>query len=330
MRLYSKNTMKMNSLSSLAFIAVFLLLTQLAPAAFAFRLFSSGEQSSQDVRNDKTGTAGMLAFKIKKHGKNDEKKDGGGDSKDEANEDGDEKDVDKSKSEDDDEKGKSKEKDAPPPPSAAEAAYLAAVAERAEKLKQIKTPFNSASTETEDAQNNLAPLSLGNSRLKSSLASRLVPSNRVYLPPKMIIGKPSEFVVKAKAGYQVAIAMADRDSGARPIRGQNIRLGPDRKLVAAGVVADNGVATLTVDMPIQGDLIGLPVFFETAIWSKPDFSDLEIASPVKSETIEELKDKANAVIVAGDKAVKRGLRFVPDSSIPLHQRGNVNLESGRP
>ena len=199
-------------------------------------------------------------------------------------------------------------------------------------LKTFPNPFATASSveaAPEEAPTGLT-LPPGTTRTRLSLAQRLVPL-RVYLPGKMVIGKSADFVVKGRPGSHVAIAMADKDSGAKPILGRLLRLGPDRKVVGVGTIPESGVLTLTIDMPIQGDLIGLPVFFETAIWQKADFSDLEIASPVKSETVEEIADKPNGILVSEDKTEqKKGIRFVPDSGVPLHQRGNVSLESGRP
>ena len=215
----------------------------------------------------------------------------------------------------------------PPPPTAAEIAAAEAAAERAKVLKGMRTPFNVANSELDSANPDFGAVSLPTRSLRSTLSQRLVP-NRVYLPGKMIIGKPHEFVVKGKPGSQVAVAMADKDSGAKPIKGRELRLGADRKLVAAGTIPETGILTLIVDMPIQGDLIGLPVFFETVIWQKPDFSDLEIASPVKSETVAEFADKPNAVVVAGEAGPKgRAIKF--DTSMPAYQRGNPNIQSGR-
>jgi hypothetical protein len=205
----------------------------------------------------------------------------------------------------------------------------AAAAERARFLKTVSTPFNTASIETATNDSKLTPMSLrpGSGSLRTSLSSRLVP-NRVYFPGSLVIGKPAEFVVKARPGSHVAIAMADKDAGARPLGQLNLRLGPDRKLVAAGTIPDSGVLSLIVDMPIQGDLIGLPVFFETVIWKNPDFSDLELAAPVKSESAGEIADKENAIIVAGEKNQKRGPRFVTESVTRFQQ--NAGLDSGRP
>ncbi len=215
----------------------------------------------------------------------------------------------------------------PPPPTAAEIAAAEAAAERAKLLKGMRTPFNTSNSESAGDNPDFGAVSLPTRSLRSTLSQRLVP-NRVYLPGKMIIGKPHEFVVKGKPGSQVAVAMADKDAGAKPIKGREIRLGADRKLVAAGTIPETGILTLIVDMPIQGDLIGLPVFFETVIWQKPDFSDLEIASPVKSETVAEFADKPNAVVVAGEAGSKgRAIKF--DTSMPAYQRGNPNIQSGR-
>lgn len=219
-----------------------------------------------------------------------------------------------------------KKKGDPPPPTAAEIAAAEAAAERAKVLKSMRTPFNTASSDGGGDGQGLGALSLPSRSLRSSLSQRLVP-NRVYLPGKMIIGKAHEFVVKGRPGSQVAVAMADKDAGAKPIVGHDLRLGPDRKLVAAGTIPETGILTLIVDMPIQGDLIGLPVFFETVIWQKPDFSDLEIASPVKSETVAEFADKPNAVVVVGEAGPKgRAIKF--DTSMPAFQR-NPNIQQGR-
>lgn len=228
------------------------------------------------------------------------------------------------------------EKEAPPPPLSKE--QKEAAEKRAAQqtiLKSMTTPFSTSfPTPAITNSGSAGAISLtGNaSSLRSRGLGQRFSQNRVFLPPKMIIGRIAEFVVKGRPGSKVAIAMADKDSGAKAILGHDLRLGPDRKVVGGGVIPETGVLTVYVEMPIQGDLIGLPVFFETALWQKSDFSDLEIANPVKSETVEEIADKPNGILVSEEKAEqKRGLRFVPDSSVPLHQRGNgTSLESGRP
>lgn len=162
---------------------------------------------------------------------------------------------------------------------------------------------------------------------RRSLGERLV-SSRLYLPGRMVLGKPAEFTIKGRPGSLVALAMADKDSGAKPIYGQKLRLGPDRKVVGVGVIPETGVLSIVIETPIQGDLIGAHWFFEAAIWSQPDFSDTEIATTVSSEGQEGI---ANGVIVAADPGHKRGLRFVP-SAVPLEQtliRSGSGLGTGR-
>lgn len=202
-------------------------------------------------------------------------------------------------------------------------------------LKTSPTPFGpviQASNSEPPPENTLTLPTSSTSRLHS-LGHRLVANTRVYLPGRLVIGKPAEFVIKGRPGSQVAIAMADKNSGCKPIYGQTLRLGPDRKLVSLGTIPDTGVLSLAIDTPIQGDLIGEHLYFETAVWSKPDFSDLEIASPVKSEITDHEKDFINGVIISPEADQKRGVRFVPEAGIPLYQRnkaGTPSLDSGRP
>lgn len=203
-------------------------------------------------------------------------------------------------------------------------------------LKTFPTPFSTSGEADRPIKNELAPLSLQPATTEvggRSILSRRLISCRVYFPGRCIIGKPAEFVIKGRPGYHVAIAMADKNSGARPIAGHAIRLGADRKLMTLGTIPDSGVLSLFVDVPIQGDLIGQHLYFETAVWSRADFSDLEIASPVKSEIGDDDREHVNGVVVSAEAEQKRGIRFVPDSGVPLNQRdkaGSVSLDSGRP
>ena len=196
-------------------------------------------------------------------------------------------------------------------------------------LKTMETPFTSHSGEDDSASSDIAPFSLEPSAGRS-LLTRLLPS-RLYLPGRMVIGSTSEFIIKGRPGSWVALAMADRNSGAKPVYGHRLHLGPDRKLVAVGQIPAGGVLSLVIDTPIQGDLIGQPWYFEAAVWSKPDFSDMELATPVPSESASKPGDYANGVLVAGEPSHKRGIRIVPDGTIQLPQiNGPTTLDSGRP
>jgi len=168
------------------------------------------------------------------------------------------------------------------------------------------------------------------SKLRGSSLKERLAASRMFLPERMLLGTPAKFTVKAKPGMQVAIAMADRDKGSKPICGHSVRLGPDRKVVAVSRVPESGVAEIYVETPIEGDLIGQYLYFEAAIWSKPDMSDLEVATTVTSAVA---ATPQNAVMVAQAAETKRGVNIVPDSAMPLLLRqgaGATSLGSGTP
>lgn len=206
-------------------------------------------------------------------------------------------------------------------------------------VKIMPTPFASqagqaagpAASAQRSAGAAVAPITIGLSTAgqgQRSLSDRLV-SSRLYLPGRMILGKPAQFTIKGRPGAQVALAMADRNSGARPILGHQLRLGPDRKVVSVGRIPESGVLTLVIDTPIQGDLIGQNWFFEAALWTGSDFSDLELAVPVTSEGQEGIE---NGVVVSAEAEQNRGLKFVADPAVPLYQRPETvasPLGSGR-
>ena len=100
-----------------------------------------------------------------------------------------------------------------------------------------------------------APRTTSRSMLRK-LSDQLLDS-RLYLPGRLILGKPAEFTVKGRRGSYVALAMADKPTGAKPIYGHRLRLGADRKVVSVGQIPETGVLTLVIDTPLQGDLIGL-------------------------------------------------------------------------
>lgn len=211
-------------------------------------------------------------------------------------------------------------------------------------LKTMKTPFGgSILLPTKDDNSSVGPkdnpLSLGTISLvrpnsssghasKLSLSRQLVPS-RLYLPERMIIGKSAKFVIKGKGGSNVAIAMADRDSGSKPVQGHRLRLGADRKVVAVGKIPESGVLEVYIGTPIEGDLIGQQLYFEAALWQERDMQDTQFAQTVVANS--EIGSK-NGVIVGGEVKEKRGIRIVPDTAIPFSQRSTqgASLSTGQP
>jgi hypothetical protein len=190
-------------------------------------------------------------------------------------------------------------------------------------FKTLSNPFNTRpahSAERSSAEADaLAPLAINREPRSLQIRSLKERFNapKLFLPERIAIGKTSEFLIKAQPGMYAAIAMADKSSGAKPIFGHTLRLGPDRKVMAVGKVPDNGILSLYVEAPIQGDLIGDCLYFEAAIWSKPDFSDLQIATPISPQQTEK---ESNAVVIAGDSEQKKRGFFVFDQSKPSAAR----------
>lgn len=209
---------------------------------------------------------------------------------------------------------------------ALEKEYAELQAKLAADLKLTKTPFNtSGKEESSETQSQFSSmkLSTGSNR---SLGHKILAA-RLYMPGRLVIGKPTEFTVKGKPGYWAAVAMADRDTGAKPIYGHNLRLGPDRKVIALGKIPESGVITFKYFAPAEGDLIGQSLFFEAAIWPEGKLEAMEMAQTVSSE----LTDKGNGIMVTAELEKKKGIKLVPDSAIPPSMRssGAHTLDSGK-
>lgn len=192
-------------------------------------------------------------------------------------------------------------------------------------FKTLPNPFNTHRAQSEEATQEsgdaLAPLAINEA--PRSLQSRFLKARsngpKLFLPERITIGKSAEFIIKADPGKYVAIAMADKPAGAKPIFGHPLRLGSDRKVMAIGKVPDNGILSLYVEAPIQGDLVGDCLYFEAAVWSKPNFSDLQIAKVISPQQTEK---EENAVVIAGQTEVKKRGLFVFDQSKPISTRDN--------
>lgn len=216
-------------------------------------------------------------------------------------------------------------------PSPEEKEYMEHQAKLTAMLKMVKTPFALQSQEP-TAGSGMTALRLADtgpaSRLSGRLSDRLL-APRLYMPGRLIIGKQAEFTVKGKPGYWAAIAMADRDSGAKPVMGHKVRLGPDRKVIALGQIPAAGVLSLKFWAPVEGDLIGQNLYFEAALWPEGKPECAEIATTVSSESQAE---KGNAILVTQESDKKKGIRLVPDSAVPMYQRsgaGAASLDAGK-
>ena len=199
-------------------------------------------------------------------------------------------------------------------------------------LKTFPTPFSSAPRPAASASEEpeTEPISIPGRR---SLASRLRLSERsapprIFLPGRMILGRAEEFIVKGKAGSWAAVAMADKNTGAKDIAGHKIRLGADRKLVSLVRIGESGIGQMFIETPVQGDMIGSNFYFEAVVWSKDDFSDAEVCQTVSPE---QTVGADNGVLVAAEAEVKRGLKFGTASSVPPSQHTPAgSIDSNKP
>lgn len=196
----------------------------------------------------------------------------------------------------------------------------------------MKLPMAGAIESQPEEKKQLSPIAISrlSSRLStSSLSERLVQA-KIYLPDHMVLGKSAEFTVRGKPGQSVALAMADKNTGASPIYGHQLRLGSDRKVVAIGQIDSEGSVKLSVTTPVQGDLIGEYLYFEAALWSKPDFSDVVIATPI---ALSDQKDLVNGVLVSEEGTKGKRIHFMPTPTNikPIGQGTDpLDMNSGQP
>lgn len=112
-------------------------------------------------------------------------------------------------------------------------------------------------------------------------------TSRVYLPSRLVIGQDNIFIIKGKPGKKVSLAISSSNRGANPLFGKKLRLGETEQTLEANIPA-TGILELVYKLPNDTSLVNRTKYFEVALWSKDDFSDLEIAktiSPAAKETL---------------------------------------------
>ena len=201
-----------------------------------------------------------------------------------------------------------------------------------EKPKTVKTPFGEGdSKKGDEPSDSLGTIEIGNNHEtgRRGLGERLGSlQSKLYLPDKMVLGRVAEFTIKGKPGKWVAIAMADKDSGSKPILGHNLRLGPDRKVMVTARLPASGVANLLVECPVEGDLVGSYLYFEAAVWSEDNMQDMELAQCVVSES---KKPNFNGVLIQPQFEQKKGVRIIPTTTSPfMGQQQQQGLSSPHP
>ncbi len=199
-------------------------------------------------------------------------------------------------------------------------------------LKTLRTPFTTGgsgdNSQPSKDHGTFAPIAFSSAATsKKNLLAEHFHGPKLFLPARLVLGECSEFTVQGPPGYYVALAMADKNTGARPVCGHELKLGSDRKLVAVNKITEQGIVSMSIEAPIQGDLVGTPLYFEAVVWSKPDFSDMQLASAVSTQ---QETSGENGVIVCGQPSDKKERVLNLGTSQPMSMKTVGALSSGRP
>lgn len=196
-------------------------------------------------------------------------------------------------------------------------------------LTTMRTPFSAVEQADQwQASINSNPDEIAIAHVDESLSSRLsarITQPRLYLPGTMVLGEVAEFTIHAKPGKWCALAIADKNAGAKPVLGHTLRLGPDRKVVAITQIPSSGVGTMLVETPIEGDLVGGNLYFEAALWSNTDMSDVEFAQCVASNSAAG-QTGSNGVLIAGQPGKTKGIRVIPDTRPLVIKQTSLNSD----
>jgi len=125
----------------------------------------------------------------------------------------------------------------------------------------------------------------------------------VYKPSKLLLGGETKFIVKGEPGSKVLILFSEKNEGAEPFGGVNLRIGS----VAAkeqGVIDEKGIAEVLFSLDGEKAAIGKKLYFEAIIWTKDDFSDVQ---------------KARIIEINGQATLNNALVIVPaqkDKGLP--------------
>lgn len=109
--------------------------------------------------------------------------------------------------------------------------------------------------------------------------------SKLYKPTKLLIGQESTFKVVAEPNSYVALLYSFADSGAEPINGKILRLGSNYKMVK-GIVPENGILNLALEIDNDKKLIGKKIYIETITSKDQEFKDFELAKIMGSNARE--------------------------------------------
>jgi hypothetical protein len=134
-----------------------------------------------------------------------------------------------------------------------------------------------------------AETNLGEITLTDTNKQRLLIEDgpQVFLPSKLIIGQENSFRIKGPPGSKVSLAISSTNKGAKPLFGQQLRIGPAEKTIE-GEIPATGILELKYEIPDDTNLINSIRFVEAAVWKANDYSDIQIATTISSSGRETL------------------------------------------
>jgi len=153
-------------------------------------------------------------------------------------------------------------------------------------------------------------------------------SPSVYKPSKLIIGTSTKFIIKAEPNTHVSLVTSDENQGAAFINGNRLRLGEINN-PHESITNNNGVAEISITLPLEKELIGRIMYFEALIWKNPDHSDIEVA---KVMGIDGREAANNAVIITAPAknvsgpGITPGISGLGDLNQTMHIMNQINKD----
>lgn len=139
----------------------------------------------------------------------------------------------------------------------------------------------------------------------------------VYKPTKFYIGKETGFIIQAQAGSNVALFVSDTNDGASLFYGNKLRLGSDMK-TQEGIVPENGILEMTVNLPDDKNLDGKIIYFEVAVWKDESYNDLKIAKILASNGRETDSNAIQAYLPVGNLSRPSFMPVLPGAPPELY------------
>lgn len=121
-------------------------------------------------------------------------------------------------------------------------------------------------------------------KYQSRLGSLLLKKSDLYLPTRLVMGEEASFIVKAQPGHHVKLLISAENAGYTLPDGTPLRVGKDvQELI--GVIPENGILELKLEMPKDAGLEGQTVYVEAVAGpSDESLNPIDIVDPTGRRT----------------------------------------------